>query len=523
MENQNLNASQQEAVQGNLENQKGKNFFFEHVKEVINKKRNDNTFEKELDNVLKTVKENNPLSVEQFELLGILCFLLGVDYTGMAFPQKKILENVSKRYEEVEITTENLEVFKNILNELKDKDLHNIIDSAISYSKDKIQKEIEVSNDNKVALKLIKSKLNKFLETSIIPIQFSKGAVELKRNNLTWENLLKFNSLLNEQAIYTGQSVKKFIEVYSDNLFNSLLKQAGDIFNQTKFAIIYEESIVAAVETLARFAPVFNADLFTDEQYDEMRIKYAEEIEAKQKEAENNVDEYKPLQYTGEQVKQLMSEAPDEFVVLNLMESGRKNVLNNVDDLIDCINETAKNTDFVQHIYQYLHANLNSNNRVKGVTALTLDINSVIETLNNHIKKLGEEYKTLAEINCSEIPEEQYERIINMVNDTIKACYLETQDQKQYLISQLVENGIKTWNHLQQILSVVETCNIIGSECDTYANLVNYITEKSNITEVFDNAQKLNEIQLSMSLFTAYRNWFKFHTLVIEDNNEEKA
>lgn len=525
-------------AQKNLENGQ-KNFFFDHVKNVIAEKRAANTFEKELNDVLNCVKNDKSFDTKQYEIMGIMSFLTGIDYVSMAYPQKAVLENVQKRFEDVEITKENLEVYKNILIELSEKDIHTFIDSPIEFYKDAVTKEIEVTNENKVALKLLKSKLNKFIDGSIIPIQFASGVVDLKRNNLTWENLLKFNSLLNEQAIYTGFSVKKFIEVYSDPFFNNLLKLAGDIFNATKFAIVYEESIVSAVESVSRFKPVFNPDEYSDEEYSKFESEYTEkrekELEEYRKQQEENPDAYKPLKYTGEQVKQLMTEVPDEFVVLNLLESGKFNSFKDTDSIITSIEAITKNTDFIQHIYQYLRANISNPNRQKYVKAFDgIENEDVVKALSDKIKSLGETYKELAEINCAEIPEEQHERIVNMVNDTIKACYLQSNEQKQYLISQIVENGITTWNHLQQIISIIETCNINGSDSDTYNNLINFIKEKSNITEVFENAEKLNDIQVEIKVFTAYRDWFKYLTDIddmvkkelneeTEQNSEEKA
>ena len=109
-----------------------------------------------------------------------------------------------------------------------------------------------------------------------------------------------------------------------------------------------------------------------------------------------------------------------------------------------------------------------------------------------------------------EIEPEHKQRIVTYVNDCIVCCIMENEEQKQYLISQLIENGISTYNHLQQIMSVIETCKIYGEDSIVYVNLYNYIQDKTNIKEVFENANKMTNLELKLQVYTLFKNWYSF-------------
>lgn len=503
-------------AQNQIEKNQQTNFFFEHVKSVIKNKKENDILKTELKNLKLNLENNNinNLTTSEYELIGIFSFLMGIDYTGQAYLHKNILENVDKRFAELQISDDERYLYFNIMNLLKNsnKQISELINSAKETLKNRITLEIKPKTEDILVYKKLKTEINSFLNKLVIPISLSISIVDFKKNELTYEKILKINSLINEQAEFSGSDSKYLINLYSNKLFNDLLKKASEYFDDAKYSLIYEESILSVLDSINRFpltSLVLNIDTLTDEFFEKQKSDYENLIK------DDNSEEDKPnntlKKYTSAEIENMMQMHPDDFIVTAL-EDTLNNYIESEDDLIKAIELIINNEDYVQHIYTYMSANIKSPNRVKGEHYLyTNDINKIVEMFNNKVIEYGNKYKELVEFNCAEIPENQRGRIVDYVNDCIKACILSTKEQKQYLLSQLIENGITTWNHLQQILSVIETCNIKGEDALCYQNLYDYIHDKENIIKVFDNIKEIDKYQIRMSVYRAFREWFKFH------------
>ena len=518
--------NQTQTAQKAVEQAGKKNFFFEHVKTRIAERK---------DNIISdfnAIKNRlfNELSKDEYELIGMFSFLMGVDYTSQAYPVKKTIEIVKQRFDALGITDEMISLYFQIMNKINDEYIKTVKEgeqtvfdklfaNAIESLKNKYTSKIEVPNDKKIDFKLIKSNLNKFLDIIQVPIGYATSIVDFKKNDLTYESLLKANDILNNQGTYVGNNVKKFTELYGNELFNQLLNKAAEYFNNTKFSIIYEESIISVLESINRFTLNIDPDFYDDDQYEEYKENYQKKQEEKYEAIKNSdKEEYVSPKMNGEQIQKLMTEAPDEFIILNLLDNVKKNKFNSSDEIIEAIGNLCTQTDFVEHIFTYIKKNQNNPYRSVGATGISdINIKELVEKLNETISVEANKYKELAEKNCAEIPSEQLNKIINLVDEVIRGCILKTTEQKQYLISQLMENGITTWNQLQQIMTVIETCDIYGEYSSAYDNLYNYIQEKTNITEVFDSVKVLNELQVKLSILHAFKNWFSFHLNDVND------
>lgn len=529
MENNQTAQTAQKAIEENGK----KNFFFEHVKVCIYERK-----DKIIDD-LKAINARlfNELSKDEFELLGMFSFLMGVDYTSQAYPISSTLKNVKERFDSLGITDEMINLYFEIMNKINseyiktvcdgEKNIFNkLFDNAIELLKNKYTTKIEVPVEKKVELKLIKSNLNKFLDVIQIPIGYATAIVDFKKNDLTYESLLKANDILNNQGTYTGNYVKKFTELYGNQFFMEILNKASKYFNDTKFALIYEESIISVLDTISRFQLCINPDVYSESDYNDFKEKYQKQQEEKynkikEQEAVENKEAYQSPQLTKEQIQKLMTEAPDEFVVLNLLDNIKQNKFNSASEVVSAIDELCKQSDFVEHIFTYIKKNQNNPYRSVGATSIVnVEPKDIVSAINDVIKIEADKYKELAEQNCAEIPSEQLNHIINLIDEVIRGCVLKTQEQKQYLISQLMENGITTWNQLQQMMTVIETCDIYGEYSSAYNNLFNYVKEKTNIVEVFDSAKILNDIQIKLSVYHAFKNWFSYHIVDTEFNKE---
>lgn len=291
--------------------------------------------------------------------------------------------------------------------------------------------------------------------------------------------------------------------MYGNETFNQMLKDMMSKYDLAKYTFIYEEAMQSCIDSLNRFD--FGFEVISEEEekaneakFNEIEKERLQDADEQEKEQSN----WEKKSYSEDESKDIMNNKPDLFIQTILEEQ----IKNNIDEsnLLDAIDILLTKDDFVQHIYTYLAANMKHTNRDYSDEKYV----KFMKILDEKIKEYGAEYKQLAEVNCKELDENQKNRIITYVNDCIESCIMSNEDQKQYLVSQLIENGISTYNHLQQIMSIIETCTIFGEDAGTYVNLYNYIQDKTNIKEVFDNGNKMMKLEIKLQLYTIFKNWF---------------
>lgn len=489
MENQNNLALQNQEIAGH----KQQNVFFEYVKNTLS--------EMEDTQLITKIHE------EDFEILGMLCFITGIDYTGMAWKQNKILENVHKRFEEAQISETVQKEFVNQIQSMKGIRVSERYAQTIEDNKNCVLKPIVVSADNKLVFNQIFANIKTILNKLIIPVAFANSLVELKQGTLTYEHLFKFNSIVNQNSSYRGGIYKKLSELYGNEIFNQMLKDMMNKYDLAKYTFIYEEAIQSCIDSVNRFD--FGFEAISEEAEKEMKKlfdeKEKERLQDAEEEEEQEQSKWEKKSYSEEQSKDIMNNKPDLFILTILEEQIQKNI--DESNILEAIDILLDKDDFVQYVYTYLAANMKHANRNFANEKYV----KFVEILDSKIKEYGAEYKQFAEINCKELDENQKNRIITYVNDCIESCIMSNEEQKQYLISQLIENGISTYNHLQQIMSIIETCTIFGEDASTYVNLYNYIQDKTNIKEVFDNGNKMMKIELKLQLYTIFKNWFNIN------------
>ena len=92
---------QQESLEQQYQQQQ--NFFYESISEKLK-------FYKEREEkylvVLQSIVKDKNLTTEQFELMGCLSYLVGIDYTNQPYLQKNICDNVTKRFIDYSFTPE---------------------------------------------------------------------------------------------------------------------------------------------------------------------------------------------------------------------------------------------------------------------------------------------------------------------------------------------------------------------------------------------------------------------------------
>lgn len=495
MENNNISNADNNLALQNQETLGSKtgNMFFEQIQ------RNLSSMSEE--EIIKKITDRD------FETLGMICFIVGIDYTGQQWRQNKVITNVRKRLEEVKLSEKVIEIFTETINNLKGVEVEQYWNTVIENNKNCVTRKIEVSTENRLVFNQILINIKAILNKLIVPIGYASTIYNIKKEDLTYEHLFKFNSLVSKNSSYRGVIHRRLSELYGDPYFNQMLQDMMNKYDLAKYTFIYAESIQSVIDSLNRFAfDLSPVDAEVEKQQEEEFNKQQEELDAKAKE-----EPKAKKSYSDDESADIMQNNPDLFIETILGE--QIDLGDEPCDVIPeeyylaCIDKLIEKEELLQHVYMYLNANKSHKNRIEEEYYQDL-----VDLLQTKIGVLNEQYKKLAEFNCKELEEEQKQRIISYVNNCIEVCIMSDENQKQYLISQLIENGITTYNHLQQIMSIIETCTIYGEDSNCYVDLYNYIQDKTNIKEVFDNANVLSKLELQLQVYTAFKNWYTIST-----------
>lgn len=495
MENNNISNADNNLALQNQETLGSKtgNMFFEQIQ------RNLSSMSEE--EIIKKITDRD------FETLGMICFIVGIDYTGQQWRQNKVITNVRKRLEEVKLSEKVIEIFTETINNLKGVEVEQYWNTVIENNKNCVTRKIEVSTENRLVFNQILINIKAILNKLIVPIGYASTIYNIKKEDLTYEHLFKFNSLVSKNSSYRGVIHRRLSELYGDPYFNQMLQDMMNKYDLAKYTFIYAESIQSVIDSLNRFAfDLSPVDAEVEKQQEEEFNKQQAELDAKAKEEPKS-----KKSYSDDESADIMQNNPDLFIETILGE--QIDLGDEPCDVIPeeyylaCIDKLIEKEELLQHVYMYLNANKTHKNRIEEEYYQDL-----VNLLQTKIGVLNEQYKKLAEFNCKELEEEQKQRIISYVNNCIEVCIMSDENQKQYLISQLIENGITTYNHLQQIMSIIETCTIYGEDSNCYVDLYNYIQDKTNIKEVFDNANVLSKLELQLQVYTAFKNWYTIST-----------
>lgn len=492
-------------------------FFFKHVRKQIDAYHEKATLTSALQEIGNKVDNNEQLDVPSFQLLGMFSFLLGMDYCQQPYIKKNIVAQVKTRFDELSITDDETNAFIDVLNKINanagDSEkafeyYKNLLAPACKKISDALTDDFKnrVKTEDLFQYNQIRAKLYHLLNLIQIPMGFAVGLIDIKSHPLTPESLLKANSLINEQGTYSGATGTKIVELYSINMFNWMLNYASDIFNENKFAILYEESIVNALETANRLGIVVNPEQFDDEYYATCEKNWNEKQIVE--EPVPTTSDKKVRKYTAEETKDLMTNHPNQFVE-ECFEEYLGKPIETIEELIAGFMCIRKDADYLQHIYQYMAQN-RTNEKRRNEHSNFCDNPEYIKVVDEKLKTASEKYKELVEFNCQEIPAAIRTKVINSLHDLIKTSIMKTADQKQYLLSELLGSGVTTFNHFQQIMSIIETCEILGADCEKYSLLYDYMNKTTKIKEVFENGEKLTELEVEMSMYSMLKDWLDF-------------
>lgn len=465
------------------------NFFFAKISENL-KTLTPEKILKDLE--LISLNEGKNLSIPQFELLGSLAYLTGIDFTSQTEKlNPKTLSNVTKRFVDQGLNFEIWAKFLEIVNILH---IDNLIEpkEAIKIG---VTKEIPVTAQT---MKL-KHEITTIIKNSFIPVKFAANTdLLLKAKNLTYMQLLNFNSLVYEQMPLKGATLTLVVNLFKTDLLKDLMLEASEKFDNQKYAIIYFDSLI----TLAEFntAKQISADvLFNENLINEL-------IESEKNEVPTEAPKLEVVTEEVADKPEISIDDTDNFLKASIEESLERKIETS-QDLIDGFRMVADNDDLMQHVYRYIRAN-----QAKGRSAFedvyVFPLNEVTDYYTDLLKVNVEKYNKLLLRYIEKIPENLFVRLVNNVNDVIKSLLISNSEHKGYLIQQLFENQITTYKQLHQTINIIESCEIEGSKINNYVALRDMIMYSDDIVNIFEESIEIEKIKLELQFFTAVKEFF---------------
>ena len=482
------------------------NFFFETISKKLKsfQEKESETFK-----LLTSIQKDVQLTSEQFELVGCLSYLVGMDFVNQPYMQRHICDNVYKRFEDLNFSAATLVAFTDAL-ELVSTETCQDSKNAL---KDSITQIIPVPTENKLINFEIRNSIKAIINNSMIPVNMAVSVNKiLVKKELDYHDVLQINALINRQCKFNGlKAIKAMKKLYDQPVWRQMLEQASIYFDNQKYAIIYLDQTISVKEAIGKFdRPLIDVLDGTYETYDftlfeslyeESQI---EEVEVDTEEA--GADEVEKYQRLPEPVaKEMQGSKPFEFL-LEVIADFIGHYPKTAEDIFKAVDAMIEQTDYIQNIYHYLKVNL-----VKVSDAAdtkNLPVAEILAIFETKVKELASEYKVLAEKNCAAIPEDYITKVVNYVDACIGDLLIITDEQKQYLISQVLDNGISTYKHLAEILDLIEKCDINGNQLISYVVLNQYLADNTNITEIFEAGEKLEPLQLKLSIYAGFADLF---------------
>lgn len=461
--------------------------------------------------ILKTIEtEQAPLSISQFETLGSIAYMCGLDFISQTEKYNPmVLKNVKKRFDNNNI---NKEIFEQFISTLKVLKIENI-EAPKDAIKDAVNNTLKIKDAGE--LLQIRTLIKNILKASNVPVQFAIDTNKLiVTKEFTYMHLLQFNSMYYEQIELNGGSFNDSIMLLSKDTFKKAMQEASKRFDDQKYAIIRFDSIFSVKEFL--HAKDFNADVIFSEEF--VTTLEASEKQAAEKEAnESNGaqmeivsdEEKKPAELeTPAEEKPIVAMSDTDYFVKGLLEENGNIEIVDAETFMLAINSLYENEDLMQDIYKLLKAQHLTNrkdlNEVYG-----FDFNVAIEKIDAIVEKNRVAYNELMVKYIQEIPADISNSIINTINDVIRSLIISDKDTKGYLLQQLYENQITTYKQLHQTVGLIEKCSIKGDKLVNYVNLRNLASYNNEIMDVFQAAVNLDVYQLKLQFYYGMATFFK--------------
>jgi methyl-accepting chemotaxis protein len=355
--------------------------------------------------------------------------------------------------------------------------------------------------------------LKKIVKNSLTPVNFALETNKLlNKINLTYHDILTLNNLITLQCKFIGKEAFSNLLILNSNKFwIDNLKTATQYFDYQKFSIIYLDSILSLKETLNK--PFFASSLLqifgmfeiTQLNYSDCAKNFTELNSENENEFSSGISN--AIQLSKEETKEIFDNDPLRLlyiVVIDLLQKEPETI----DELVEGILSIISNENYSQSLYSYYKTQIQRGDLAYDKTKLNnFELSDIVSNLTEKFESFKEQLKDLIEILCQEIPGNKKYRIKELVLSCIDDLVLESEEQKNYLISQKIEYTINTFNQLQQVVSLIETCDT--SYVGSYAQLYTYLSEDVDIKTVFNESLKIEGLQTQTSYIQVFLDFFK--------------
>lgn len=504
------------------------NPFADKIKEIILASNADGSLETSILSINEKLKSVEPqeLTSKEFILLGGMSYYVGLDFCQQSILDKKIVNKFIERFKIFNFSEATINAFQEIISN------ENII-QGIERPKDLLKEEVlDTIKATQLEINDMRILINTIFKNSIFPSIYSHSINEIiNTKKYTYHDIITINNILQQNINVKGSQFKNLIKLYGNKTFTKALADADMIFNNSKFAIVYYDSIISCVECQKRFKNTnitnFLQEGFIDTYDFEIEANKEKTEEVKDVEKDKNDENEKRIARENE-LNILQNKYPRKFIIGVLCDFLKVTKFENPVQIIEAIENAVQNQDYVQHIYHYLKANQEKAHQFADGENLADDfgltaeqVEEVCSIIVDKIAELRGETKALTEILLKELPAEKLPNIINYVNNVIESLVVFGMNEKGYLLSQIQQNQISTYQHLQQILSIVESQNIDGSKINNYVVLYDYLETQTDVKTVFENTGKLEGMYNKLALYQEIRNFFFPVTKEKEENKEE--
>lgn len=467
-------------------------------------------------------KNHATLTEFQFTLLGAYIYMLGIETFNQPYLNKRSMVSVIERIEKYEIIPEAYRMVIDII--LAMKEYHVDITSIKDSIKEKITNPVIFKAKESVEFNNMIIAIKKVFKHSLIPINFVCNANDILKKNvkMTYNDLITINNIINEECHYVGYHAKNsLLKLNTNPVFQKLISEAVQYHEDGKYSMLHFDHILTMMEYSVRASMDDLYDGITrtlsDESYQLLIDAFTENKKAEDakklvsaEKTETSVSAGPVNDLSDVEKQQLIQSNPVETIFVSLDEI-MKHKIETSEDVIEALTKLIESHEDknVQDLYGYMRkavSTINTSNVLE--TRKGIDLTVVAEMLKAKFEDKKQTYKDLAEFVCKPIESNISNRIKTYVIDCIKSLVLETTDQKNYLLSVMIEPKIDTYNQLQQIVGLIETCRIDGADMLSYVTLYDYLKFNDDIVEIFEKSRDLEKEEITLSMLGLFNNWF---------------
>ena len=460
--------------------------------------------ENNLKNNIHLLTDNNSkLEKEtEYELLGGLCYYIGIgiwdfpknEKTNTVLFNQKLVNSLEERLERINVK---IETVTKILEKYRNTDIYSVDywNKVNQINKDLINKELP-TQDAFILSPLVKITCN----TLTVPLGFVKDlndVASVKLSALTYRHLLMLNNFIyNDSVDVNSATFDNLKQLQLLDIYNKAVKKATEYYNKQKYSAMFFDLILSMQEFMDYFKGkdfyeilhniISNSGL-EDEKVDDEGL-----VKVEVNEEEENIFSTKPLLAI---IKTINDEKKLNYDIDSISSNEQ------LFTILDTFENNSISEDLVMYLKQC---------KLNGLKFEwdNLDLTDLQTMISVKFKGLSERYKKEMELYMEDIPDNIRSFVVDKVNKVIRKLIIDGSEKKAYLYQQLLENGIETFKHLQQIIGLIEQCKIKFSDREEYNELVNYINTNSYVKEKFDLIEEIDVLNNETYYFQTLKNMF---------------